>query len=104
MTGERFTAPLVRLYDLLAQFAPTAGVLVARAVAQAENGYAQAALQQLDNLTAVTDYQPWWAARARVCWLARDEEEAWRCARIAAGLTSDASVRQFLLDGGFALI
>lgn len=30
MTDETFTAPLVRLYDILAQFAPTTGVLVAR--------------------------------------------------------------------------
>ncbi|MFM9934893.1 MAG: DUF6596 domain-containing protein [Novosphingobium sp.] len=33
LTGERFAEPLVRLYDVLASHAPTAGVLVARAVA-----------------------------------------------------------------------
>jgi RNA polymerase sigma-70 factor (ECF subfamily) len=101
MTGERFTEPLARLYDLLARFAPTTGVLVARSVAYAENGDPQAALWQLDSLKGVTDYQPWWAARARVCWLGQDENEAWRAARTAAGLTNDASVRQFLLSGGF---
>ena len=101
MTGERFTAPLASLYDVLAGFAPTTGVLVARAVAHAENGDAAAALAQLDSLSGVASYQPHWAARARICWLAGDQEGAWAAARTAAGLSSDASVRAFLLDGGF---
>jgi RNA polymerase sigma-70 factor, ECF subfamily len=102
MTGERFTEPLVRLYDILVQFAPTIGVLVARAVAYAENGNPTAAIQQLDHIKNMSDYQPWWAARARACWLAGKKDEAWRAAGTAAGLSSDASVRQFLLNGGFA--
>jgi RNA polymerase sigma-70 factor (ECF subfamily) len=101
MTGERFTEPLAHLYDVLAGFAPTTGVLVARAVAHAENGAASSALRQLLDVSDGTRYQPWWAARARICWLAGDETEAWAAATTAAGLSSDPSVRAFLLSGGF---
>jgi RNA polymerase sigma-70 factor (ECF subfamily) len=101
MTGERFTAPLARLYDVLAGFAPTTGVLVARAVAHAENGDAVAGLAQLDAIGDIVSYQPWWAARARICWLCGDDTAAWQAARTAAGLSGDTSVRQFLLEGGF---
>ena len=101
MTGERFTGPLVRLYDTLARFAPTTGVLVARAVAHAENGNPAAALVQLDQIPDAARYQPFWAARARVSWLSGDEEAAWKSARTAAGLSNDPGVRAFLLAGGF---
>jgi RNA polymerase sigma-70 factor (ECF subfamily) len=101
MTGERFTEPLARLYDVLARFAPTTGVVVARAVAHAEDGKAINARRQLDHIRDGTKYQPWWAARARVCWLAGDEDGAWTAARTAGGLSSDPGVRAFLLSGGF---
>lgn len=101
MTGDRFAEPLARLYDVLAGFAPTIGVLVARAVAHAENADPASGLRQLDGIADATEYQPWWAARARACWLAGEEEMAWSAARTAAGLSADPSVRRFLLDGGF---
>ena len=101
MTGERLTAPLTRLYDVLAGFAPTTGVLVARAVAYAENGDPREGLRQLDRIEHTATYQPWWAARARTCWLAGDDDGAVASAARAAGLSSDPSVRRFLLDGGF---
>jgi len=101
MTGQRFAEPLVRLYDALARFAPTTGVLVARAVAHAENGKPAAALAQLDQIPDAARYQPFWAARARVSWLSGDEEAAWISARTAAGLSNAPGVRAFLLAGGF---
>lgn len=101
MTGQRFTEPLAGLYDALARFAPTTGVLVARAVAHAENGEPAAALAQLDQIPNAASYQPFWAARARVSWLSGDEETAWISARTAAGLSNDPGVRAFLLAGGF---
>ncbi len=101
MTGERFTGPLVRLYDTLGRFAPTTGVLVARAVAHAENGNPAAALAQLEQIPDGARYQPFWAARARVSWLSGDEDAAWTSARTAAGLSNDPGVRAFLLAGGF---
>lgn len=101
MTGERFTGPLVSLYDTLARFAPTTGVLVARAVAHAENGNPAGALVQLDQIPDAARYQPFWAARARVSWLSGNEVAAWTSARTAAGLSNDPGVRAFLLAGGF---
>lgn len=102
ITGEAFSAPLAHLYDHLASIAPTTGGLVARAVAHAENGAPEAALAMLDAVADTGGYQPWWAARARICWLAHDAEAAREAALTAAGLTSDAGVRQFLLGGGYA--
>lgn len=102
LTGARFAAPLARLYDHLAAMAPTTGVLVARAVAHGEAHGAAAGLAQLDAIAGAAGYQPWWAARARLCWLAGDADTAWSAARRAAGLSTDPSVRRFLLEGGFA--
>ena len=101
MTGERLHAPLARLYDVLARFAPTTGVLVARAIALAENGDSDAALSQLDAITNAEIYQPWWAARARVLWLGGQEAAAREAASRAAGLSNDPGIRRFLLAGGY---
>lgn len=101
MTGERLHGPLARLYDVLARFAPTTGVLVARAVALAENGEADAALAQLDAITGAETYQPWWASRARILWLCGQEATAHEAASRAAGLSSDPGIRGFLLAGGY---
>lgn len=101
MTGERLTGPLVRLYDLLASFAPTTGVLVARAVAIAEGGDSATALRQLDTIVGVETYQPWWAARARILSLAGEASAAGEAAAMAAGLSSDPSIREFLLEGRY---
>lgn len=101
MTGERFTAPLARLYDVLAGFAPTTGVMVAHAVAHAENGAPVAALGQLRAMEGTATYQPWWAALARVAWLAGDAQAAADAAARAAGLSADPAIRAFLLGGGY---
>jgi RNA polymerase sigma-70 factor (ECF subfamily) len=74
---------------------------VARAVALAENGEADAALTQLDAITGAEIYQPWWAARARILWLYGQEEAAREAASRAAGLSSDPGIRRFLLAGGY---
>lgn len=50
ITGGCFTESLARPYGLLAQFAPTTGILVARAVAYARNGDPSAASRQLDRI------------------------------------------------------
>ena len=100
-TGERLHGPLTQLYDVLARFAPTTGVLVARAVALAENGDAKTALSQLNAITGAETYQPWWAARARILWLCGHESAALEAASRSAGLSSDPGVRHFLLGGGY---
>jgi RNA polymerase sigma-70 factor (ECF subfamily) len=101
MTGEHLHGPLAQLYDVLARIAPTTGVLVARAVALAENCEADAALSQLDAITGAEAYQPWWAARARILWLCGQEAAAREDASRAAGLGSDPGLRRFLLAGGY---
>ena len=101
MTGERLTTPLVQLYDLLSGFAPTTGVLVARAVAVSEGGDPAVALRQLDAVEGADTYQPWWAARARIQWLGGEADAAHEAATMAAGLSGDPSIRRFLLDGGY---
>jgi len=101
LTGERLNGPLARLYDVLARFAPTTGVLVARAVAHAENGETDAALSQLDAITGAETYQPWWASRARILWLCGQEAAAREAASRAAGLSGDPGIRRFLLAGGY---
>ena len=100
MTGDDLRIPLARLYDLLVALAPSTGAAVARAVAHAEAGNADAALAQLDILSGCESYQPYWAARARVLWLRGDERAAWTAASTAAGLSDDPAVRAFLLGGG----
>jgi len=102
MTGERFTGPLVLLYDLLVGLVPAIGARVARAVAYAEHGAPEAALAQLEALAGQDSYQPYWAARARALWLAGDATAARAAAERAAGLSSDPAVRAFLLGGGYA--
>lgn len=101
ITGERLHGPLAQLYDVLARFAPTTGVLVARAVAHAENGETNAALSQLDAITGAETYQPWWASRARILWLCGQAVAAREAASRAAGLTSDPGIRRFLLADGY---
>ncbi len=102
MTGERFAEALTRLYDVLAGQAPTLGVMVARAVAHAEAGAAEVALAQLEALADMRSYQPWWAALARVTWLAGHPDRAAKAAETAAGLSTDPAIRSFLLAGGYA--
>ncbi len=65
-TGRTDVAALDLLYDALARFSPTVGVLVARAAARAEARGPAAALGLLDALpqALVTGYQPYWATRA----------------------------------------
>lgn len=101
MTGKRLNAPLLQLYNVLARFAPTTGVLVARAVALAEEGETDDALSQLDGITGAGTYQPWWAARARILWLCGQEAAAREAASRAAGLSSDPGIRRFLLAEGY---
>lgn len=101
LTGSDHRKPLTELYDLLWVLAPSIGAGTARAVAHAEAGDPVAGLAQLDALAGRTvTYQPWWAARARVFHLGNRPGEACAAAAMAAGLTSDPAIRDFLLSGG----
>ena len=95
-TGRTDWQAIVALYGLLAQLSPTVGVQVARAAALAEAGAAEASFTLLDALAA-TDYQPWWACRARALTLLGRRAEAQAAFRHAAGLSTDPAVRAWLL-------
>lgn len=99
MTGEDLSAPLIALYDLLVALAPSTGAMVARAVAYAEGGRVEAARAMLAAIDGGA-YQPLWAARARVEWLAGDPAAARRLGAQAAGLVNDPAVRAFIAGGG----
>ncbi len=94
----RFGPALLALYDLLARLSPTPGVLVARAAAFADNGSPKHALALLSEIEErCGSYQPFWAAKAHALRLAGHMADAGVCYRIAAGLTEDAAVREYLL-------
>jgi RNA polymerase sigma-70 factor (ECF subfamily) len=102
LTGERHGPSLLALYDALARLTPSAGVLVARAAALAEAGFAGEALAALDALAAdLAQHQPFWATRAHVLARLGDAEGARAAAERAAGLSQDPAVRAFLLEGRY---
>lgn len=100
MTGENLRASLVALYDLLFSLSPSTGVAVARAVATGEAGRPGEALTQLEAMAGCASYQPWWAARARLLYLAGEADAAIGAAARAAALSSDPAIKTFLLGGG----
>lgn len=100
ITGNPNRTSLLTLYDLLVAMAPSVGAQVARAVVIGDDD-PPAGLAALDVIAARgEDYQPWWAARARLLHRTGDSDAANRAAIRAAGLTTDPAVRAHLLDGG----
>ncbi len=98
-TGVPNWAEIVRLYDALFAFSNSPVVALNRALAKAEINGAQAALQDLDELSAdarLKDYQPYWAARAELLAKAGAQAQARAAYEIAIGLERDPAVRRFL--------
>ncbi len=94
--GSTPWAGIRRLYDALAQLAPTAGALVGQAAATAEAEGAAAGLALLEALppALAAAYQPYHALRAHL--LARLGQDASASFRQAIGLAEDPAVRAFL--------
>ena len=98
-TGRSDWAAIERLYDALFAMTGSPVVAINRAIAVAETRGAAAGLAELDALqedARLSDYQPYWAARAGL--LARNgavaaAEDAYQR---AIGLESDPAVRRFL--------
>jgi predicted RNA polymerase sigma factor len=87
------------LYDALLALSGSPVVAINRALAIAEVDGAYAALKLMDELAAearVSEYQPYWAARADL--LARTDaySEARHAYDVAIGLERDDAVRRFL--------
>jgi RNA polymerase sigma-70 factor (ECF subfamily) len=90
---------ILLLYEGLVQFSPGIGPLVGRAVAMAESGHAEAALDSLGRLppARTASYQPYWAARGHLLFLLDRKEEAKDALTRAASLTDDPALRAHLL-------
>ncbi|TLY77963.1 MAG: RNA polymerase subunit sigma-70 [Gammaproteobacteria bacterium] len=105
-TGHVNWAAVVELYDALLVLCGSPVVAINRALAIAETQGAGAALEALQELAAdarLTQYQPYWAARAEL--LARTGAcgEARQAYEIAIGLERDPAVRRFLQQRQSAL-
>ncbi|MCU1558024.1 MAG: polymerase subunit sigma-70 [Microbacteriaceae bacterium] len=96
VTGVTDWMVLRKLYEALAQVAPTLGGLVSLAAAIAETDGPQAGLELLDRLDGAARFQPAWATRAHLlAELGRTDAAAEAYAK-AISLTADAASREFL--------
>ena len=104
--GEANWGSIVALYDALLALSGSPVVAINRALAVAEVEGASVGLALLLGLAAderLTEYQPYWAARAEL--LARNQEraEAHEAYEVAIGLERDPAVRRFLQQRQAAL-
>jgi predicted RNA polymerase sigma factor len=99
-TGESNWSDVVRIYDALLQVTSGSPVVaINRALAVAEADGPQAGLRAIDEAAAgqaqLSEYQPYWAARAEL--LAKTgSSEARHAYAMAIGLERDPAVRRFL--------
>jgi predicted RNA polymerase sigma factor len=98
-TGRANWSSVVELYDALLAFSPTPVVVINRALAIAERDGAAAGLEAMKSVSAdarLSEYQPWWAARAELLARTGRHDEARHAYDVAIGLEKDESVRRFL--------
>jgi predicted RNA polymerase sigma factor len=98
-TGRANWSDIVRLYDALLALTGSPVVAINRALALAEVLGAEVALAAMPDAASdarLTQYQPYWAARAEL--LARTEahSEAHHAYELTIGLERDPAVRRFL--------
>jgi predicted RNA polymerase sigma factor len=105
-TGHANWAAVVQLYDALWALCGSPVIAINRALAIAETEGAAAALQAMQEVAAdirLTEYQPYWAARAELLAKTGAFGEARRAYEIAIGLERDSAVRRFLQRRQMAL-
>jgi predicted RNA polymerase sigma factor len=98
-TGQSNWPEVVQLYDALFAIVCSPVVAINRALAIAEIHGAKVALDAMQQLAAdprLTQYQPYWAARAELLAKTGAHTEARQAYEIAIGLESDPAVRRFL--------
>ena len=98
-TGQSNWADVLQLYDALFALAGSPVVAINRALAIAEVHGAVAALAAMPEPAAdarLTEYQPYWAARAELLAKTGAHREARHAYEIAIGLERDPAVRRFL--------
>jgi RNA polymerase sigma-70 factor (ECF subfamily) len=105
-TGQPNWADVVQLYDALFALVPSPVVAINRALAIAELQGPAAALESMQAAAAdprITEYQPYWAARAQLLAKSGAHAEARQAYEIAIGLERDPAVRRFLQQRQSAL-
>jgi RNA polymerase sigma-70 factor (ECF subfamily) len=98
-TGRSDWPAIVRLYDALYAMTASPVVAINRAIAIAETLGPRAGLAELDLFAEdqrLTEYQPYWAARADLLARSGETEQALNAYGLAIGLESDPAVRRFL--------
>ncbi len=102
LTGRSNWQAIVQLYDLLAERAPSLGVLVGRAAAYGHSGDPASGLAQLDAAAdeRIANYQPFWATRAHLLDLLGRSADAAVARSKAISLAADSAVRDYLARGG----
>jgi len=100
-TGQANWEEVVQLYDALYALAASPVVAINRAVAIGEAYGARAGLDALPDSASdsrLTQYQPYWAARADLLARTGARDEARESYQMAIGLERDDSVRRFLQE------
>jgi predicted RNA polymerase sigma factor len=98
-TGRANWGSVLQLYDALFELTNSPVVAINRALCIAELQGSEAALAAMPDPMAderLTQYQPWWAARAELLTRTGSISEARQAYEIAIGLEQDPSVRSFL--------
>lgn len=98
-SGRADWRAILTLYDALWDFTQSPVVAINRAVAIAETESARDGLAVLDAQAEdrrISQYQPYWAARAELLSRLGDNAEAWNAYAQAIGLETDPAVRRFL--------
>jgi len=106
-TGRADWAAVVQLYDALSALTGSPVIAINRALAIAELEGVTAALDAMRDIAddgRLTEYQPYWAARAELLAKAGSCDEARHAYDIAIGLEHDDAVRRFLQRRQAALI
>ena len=100
LTGKTDWQAIAFLYEGLVRIAPGIGSLVGRAVALAQGSDAEAGLAALDAIPPdrISNYQPFWAARGHLLYLAGRNVEARQAWDRAAGLTDEPALRRYLVQ------
>jgi RNA polymerase sigma-70 factor (ECF subfamily) len=97
----------VQLYNALFAITGSPVVTINRALAVAEIDGPGAALDSIQSLASdarITQYQPYWAARAELLARTGANGEAWAAYEMAIGYERDDSVRRFLRRRQSALV
>jgi predicted RNA polymerase sigma factor len=105
-TGRANWTAVVQLYDALSALTASPVVAINRALALAElegAGAGLEAMRALDTDARLTEYQPYWAARAQLLAKTGAYSEAHYAYEIAIGLERDPAVRRFLQQRQAAL-